>query len=553
MAQPDENSLTDPFAIGESEFRHTAFGISARFSYAQMIEHTVLDYFLQAVNIGKLYHGNYELLKGGERSCPEGTWKLKTIFHEGTKSLAVRYWEKATDPHTRLYLNELSVRPDGRGARLEFRREGIRGGYFGPPAWFLYFVRKFVYAHGQEGSLLDGELPILHRARLLTTVEDLYRLRGAILSGNRLIPILVVAQALPATAYEPWTFPKKLARPDQPYSAERLAQLIARHSIGVRHVYHLPMKLNADWRDMVGEACAVRFGGFREYHTTGELLSPPKRNLKYYVSLPELKRSEAWHRAGRPLATASMRLPWMGTAAGHSSPFEEVEALIRREAAIESKSIEMLQQVADEEKADADRKIKSLEESLRAREEELEAAREECRSQRARADAAEHALRKKTNSLETWETDPLPEDWDEIPGWAERTLPDKLVLHSRAVRSLKSACYEDMLLVIRALVALATEYRAVKLGEVKAEEWERKLEELGIKCGGSISEGRAGGNAYDDYHVDWDGRKVFVESSLKRGTGRDPRYCLRIYFFWDSKKNIVVVVSLPAHLDNRFS
>jgi hypothetical protein len=42
-----------------------------------------------------------------------------------------------------------------------------------------------------------------------------------------------------------------------------------------------------------------------------------------------------------------------------------------------------------------------------------------------------------------------------------------------------------------------------------------------------------------------------LEFHLKKGSDRDERFSLRIYFFWDGDSKRVVVGSLPGHLDTR--
>lgn len=43
----------------------------------------------------------------------------------------------------------------------------------------------------------------------------------------------------------------------------------------------------------------------------------------------------------------------------------------------------------------------------------------------------------------------------------------------------------------------------------------------------------------------------FLELHLKKGTSKDVRFCLRIYFFWDEEIQLVVVGWLPNHLDTK--
>ncbi len=46
-------------------------------------------------------------------------------------------------------------------------------------------------------------------------------------------------------------------------------------------------------------------------------------------------------------------------------------------------------------------------------------------------------------------------------------------------------------------------------------------------------------------------KKKLLEHHLCKGSDRDERFCLRIYFFWDEKLKRVVIGWLPGHLDTR--
>ena len=54
----------------------------------------------------------------------------------------------------------------------------------------------------------------------------------------------------------------------------------------------------------------------------------------------------------------------------------------------------------------------------------------------------------------------------------------------------------------------------------------------------------------EQYEVLWGGKRRFLECHLKRGNSREPRNCLRIYFFWDEDDELIVVGHLPSHLTN---
>jgi hypothetical protein len=59
--------------------------------------------------------------------------------------------------------------------------------------------------------------------------------------------------------------------------------------------------------------------------------------------------------------------------------------------------------------------------------------------------------------------------------------------------------------------------------------------------------------ATSEYYVDYQGTRTFLERHLKRGNARDERRCLRIYFFWDKREQVVVVGHMPDHLTTRQS
>ena len=87
---------------------------------------------------------------------------------------------------------------------------------------------------------------------------------------------------------------------------------------------------------------------------------------------------------------------------------------------------------------------------------------------------------------------------------------------------------------------------------VEEDLFERRREALSIK---PIS--RSGGETtftkYSSaYEVPWgsNGEKRTLEWHLEKGGGRDERYFLRIYFFWDEESEQVVVGWIPSHLPN---
>lgn len=123
---------------------------------------------------------------------------------------------------------------------------------------------------------------------------------------------------------------------------------------------------------------------------------------------------------------------------------------------------------------------------------------------------------------------------------------DRIVILPRAISAARKANYVDESTVFAALEVLAGPYREVKASEAPRDTARAELEALGITMGGSVDPAYAG----DEYFVRWSGRKRFLDQHLKKGTSRDPRYSLRIYYTWDDELGVCVVGWLPTHLSN---
>lgn len=148
---------------------------------------------------------------------------------------------------------------------------------------------------------------------------------------------------------------------------------------------------------------------------------------------------------------------------------------------------------------------------------------------------------------------PIPNTYDELPEWSDKYLVGRLVLVSRAARSVRSAPYDNPPLVYRALLLLAGVYRQMRLGIIGRENYEAALRALELTESFSISSVRVGEHG-DEYYVTYptgSTRRCLLELHLRKGTSHDPRHALRIYFFWDEGTSQVVVGWLTTHLDTR--
>ena len=134
---------------------------------------------------------------------------------------------------------------------------------------------------------------------------------------------------------------------------------------------------------------------------------------------------------------------------------------------------------------------------------------------------------------------PFPTAWAEFAAWCDDSLRGRLVLTGAARRELDGARFADVDLAARCLNWLAHEYREGRLngGSPRLHGSIAGLEGVfNVPCGG------------DSFECSWNGRTHTVDWHIKRGANtRDPRRCLRIYYFWDEHARQVVVAAMPGH------
>jgi hypothetical protein len=154
-----------------------------------------------------------------------------------------------------------------------------------------------------------------------------------------------------------------------------------------------------------------------------------------------------------------------------------------------------------------------------------------------------------------------PGDLSKLSGWITKNHRQTIILHPRAERGASKSQFEDVTLIYRAIDLLGAEYHAMRTTSVGEAEQRRiacthRIQELGLELTPSISATRAGeeGADYEIYYPPGQlEKKRALDLHLKKGSDRDERHCLRIYFFWDDDAKKVVIGWLPSHLDTRAS
>lgn len=123
----------------------------------------------------------------------------------------------------------------------------------------------------------------------------------------------------------------------------------------------------------------------------------------------------------------------------------------------------------------------------------------------------------------------------------------RITILPRALSECKRALYEDADRVYQSLELLAETYPLVKLGELERTTLLQRAQAIGVTIGGSVDKSVAG-SAGDEYFIRWRGQRRFLDQHLGRGSSRDPRFTMRIYYTWDRETSCVVVGWLPTHL-----
>jgi len=147
----------------------------------------------------------------------------------------------------------------------------------------------------------------------------------------------------------------------------------------------------------------------------------------------------------------------------------------------------------------------------------------------------------------------FPESLEDLQEWAERYFSDRLVITAKAVRAAKKSVYEDVEHLYKCLQLLAVEYCDMRRTGA-SESYRARSSELRVEV--SDAGASAANHKYkQQYEVSYNGGYETADLHLSpvKGTAErssvDPRRSYRIYFFWDEILQMVVVASLPGHLN----
>lgn len=500
--------------------------------------------------------------KRAGRPLPPSAWKGETFELEDVGSQRVgavgiespRYWAARVDDADksiaqRVWVTEIGLgqREDGNvlfGVRLTCVTRGKDEPY---ERTIPGFVRPIIESNS---ALLDGRR-LGKNPWLVATEEDVNALVEVLCLPSRIANVIVFS--LPEAS----TDPREAAVP---------ASDVHRATLGAAHVAILTGPASYYLTDLVGKEFSVFRQGIRTYVPGFD----PDRDepLRHPLGLPA--RIATWPDGGAA-GYARMLVSYALSRTVASSDREDrlpSYAAVRRffakqqldHAKEHGSSDEDLLALALADNEDLRRDLDELsrynDELLQAAEEERERALQEAQQARARAEALRRQVQALESRLEETgakPTDvPIPEDLEGFAEWCETYLTGHVELHNRAYQGVKKSLYQDNQLLYKALLLLRNFYVPMRRcpGEAARRAYESECKRLGLIETPTITDSRLGEQG-DTYIVNYAGSRRLLERHLKKGASRDPRFCFRLYFFWDQDSEQVIVGWLPSHLDTR--
>ena len=322
-------------------------------------------------------------------------------------------------------------------------------------------------------------------------------------------------------------------------------QLLSKATAGLARTVKVPAELTWVLTKRFGKYRSVFNGGVRAYLSGFSATDDPFRHRLFLeADLKKTGGAAACVKSLRALAAeTSISETRLGKDVLDFASVRTVSRQIRKRdlAGKEAPDAELLKT--------AEELVESLEEQVKEKDKEIDGYLAEVGIAEDRALGAEHENRSllfrvrqlqeilaKGGGAPTVEP-PMPSSWTEFTDWLDQTLPDKVLLTPAARRMVKSPEFQDVSLVARTITWLATVQHKTRIdggGSLRDVQVENGI--INSPCGG------------DTYQADWKGRRYDVDWHIKNGGNvRDPKRCLRIYYFWEPEMQQTIVDYLPSH------
>ena len=171
---------------------------------------------------------------------------------------------------------------------------------------------------------------------------------------------------------------------------------------------------------------------------------------------------------------------------------------------------------------------------------------------KARYIALQHRLERLNNDTSiTLRSTSLPKGLDEISTWADEELEGDVHIHPKALKELADSGFMDSELVYNSLLMLRDYYVPMRRrsGIELKNLFDRRCAELGLEHSSCFTDECKAKSFGDTYYRMYNGKKTLMNFHFKGSSSRDKKYGFRLYYFWDSEIEQVVVGHMPTHLE----
>lgn len=397
---------------------------------------------------------------------------------------------------------------------------------------------------------LDGQL-VTGKPRMVATASDTGWLMELLEQKGRTGDVIVLSQQ-----------EDDANTPETIVSATRLAQRLQ----GVAHVVVLSSEGSFALTDIVGKELSVFRQAVRTYRPGFHAwLDEPARHP---LAMPA--KILAWRNGGvagfeaelcAHAITNSAYIPSREERLPSFTSVRQFAAKLEREAArlggaTDAEMLKMYEEDNHRLSTDVREQKELSEQLLTEAERERDVANERANEATAQGMLARERIRRLEERLaaaigKSAET-PIPADLLDFDGWCKEHLAGSVVINNRAFHGAKKSEFHEPSLIYKALMVLRDQYVPMRIhgGAKHKAAYAEALGEL------HIEESLTGDGAKfegDEYTVQYQGKKRDLDRHLTAGNSREPRFCFRLYFFWDDESQVVVVGWLPSHLENRMS
>lgn len=403
------------------------------------------------------------------------------------------------------------------------------------------FVRLII-----ENIGLKDVVPLAkNNVHAVATLSDVENFLGFLKNPARTMPVVLLTHCIDGN--------------DAPHDGYMLnAYQMAGDLSGTAHVFQITSEANTYFTELIGKEWSAYNGAVRTYYPNVDLEYGNSRQhpflTQWSIRLRNMMDGDpdaAMHEVEEYVQRYVLlrRIPWGDYSVEfYLSAYQKLlhqqntsNTRLNDEISFFQEQIDQLQKQRDENLSLA----ASFAKDLDTRNDEFDQQRQQISRLKAQIDSLRALLKGKAVEPVV----PIGNSYTDIPAWIDQYYPDRLFLHSRAIRSLKGALYEDVQLVYKCLKLLATDYYEYCTGLKSYDEFLEQCHAIdpGLNECGAITD-IAAGRQGEAYYVQYNSQKHKLERHLTKGSSKDRRYCMRIYYFWSAEDQIIVIGDLPDHL-----